>query len=494
MNNYALTVKRVVLAGLCFAPSLGFAIDSGSTGADGAFNPTVNTVLAVPASGVFNFTTVNIPAGVVVTFTPNTANKPVTILASGNVTISGYLGVNGYNATPAGASGGGALGDDGIPGIGGPGGYSGGRGGQPGNRRGGSGLGPGAGDGGGGHATEVTYIWGGHGAGYAAKGGLNRGYPSGYNESYNNADGAGVIYGTSLLLPLVGGSGGGGGYGGTAFNGSGGGGGGGAILIASSGTVTVNTTGTIAANGGGGGESSGSGSGAAGGGGSGGAIRIVATAIAGNGTITAVGGGAGNQPTHYYSSGGDGAVGRIRIEAETMTRTAASTPVHSFGAPGPLAIGNAPSLVISSIAGVQTPANPTGNADINLPANTVNPVTVVFNTTGVPVGNTVKLTVTPSNAKPIYVTSPALSGTTESATASVSVTLPAGPSVLSATMTYTLIASLGMDMSNYAMGERVEKVRLSAVVGGKSSATLITVSGKEYAAPGAAMAMLGLNG
>ena len=57
--------------------------NSGSTGADGAFNPAANTTLTLPATGVFNFTTVNIPNGVTVKFTKNVANTPVTILASG---------------------------------------------------------------------------------------------------------------------------------------------------------------------------------------------------------------------------------------------------------------------------------------------------------------------------------------------------------------------------------------------------------------------------
>src|SRR3972149_6220902 len=68
---------------------------SGSTGADGAFNPTTNTTLALPPNGVFNFTTINIPAGVTVTFTRNTTNTPVSLLASGNVIIAGTIDVSG---------------------------------------------------------------------------------------------------------------------------------------------------------------------------------------------------------------------------------------------------------------------------------------------------------------------------------------------------------------------------------------------------------------
>ena len=62
--------------------------NSGSTGADGPFSPTATTTLTLPPSGVFNFTTVNIPSSVTVRFTKNAANTPVTILASGDVTIA----------------------------------------------------------------------------------------------------------------------------------------------------------------------------------------------------------------------------------------------------------------------------------------------------------------------------------------------------------------------------------------------------------------------
>jgi hypothetical protein len=127
------------------------AFDSGSTGADGALNPTVNTEIVLPPSGILNYTTVNIPAGVTVTFKKNAANTPVHILASGNVTIAGYVDIRGQDAKSTGTYGDGVLGDDGIPGTGGPGGFDGGRGGKEDGQqraaivRGGAGLGPGGG-------------------------------------------------------------------------------------------------------------------------------------------------------------------------------------------------------------------------------------------------------------------------------------------------------------------------------------------------------------
>ena len=59
---------------------------------------------------------------------------------------------------------------------------------------------------------------------------------------------------------------------------------------------------------------------------------------------------------------------------------------------------------------------------------TPNPVTVVFQTTGVPVGNTVQLTVTPAFGLKTTAITPALTGDTSLATASVNVSLPTGPS------------------------------------------------------------------
>src|SRR6202795_646291 len=76
---------------------------SGSTGADGAYNPTVSgdfdpAALGLNAAGdnVFNFTTINIPAGVTIRLRgTKVRNLPVVWLATGNVTIAGTLNLNG---------------------------------------------------------------------------------------------------------------------------------------------------------------------------------------------------------------------------------------------------------------------------------------------------------------------------------------------------------------------------------------------------------------
>ena len=91
-------------------------VNTGSNGSDGPLNPTVNTVInmALRPNGIYQYTSVNIPANVTVTFTPNANNTPVTWLVQGNVVISGTVNVSGQN------------GNVNTPGPGGPGGGAGG--------------------------------------------------------------------------------------------------------------------------------------------------------------------------------------------------------------------------------------------------------------------------------------------------------------------------------------------------------------------------------
>ena len=119
MKHHDFKLQRIVALMLALAPGLALGFSSGSTGADGAFTPTVNTSVQVPPSGILNYTTVSIPTGVTVTYLKNTANTPVVILASGDVTIAGSLNVSGTNGLDVGAAGTGNQGDDGVPGKGG---------------------------------------------------------------------------------------------------------------------------------------------------------------------------------------------------------------------------------------------------------------------------------------------------------------------------------------------------------------------------------------
>lgn len=435
-----------VLALLLLPVTHAYAYNSGSTGADGAFNPVVDTEVVLPPDGIFNYTTINIPAGVTITFKKNQVNTPVTWLTTGDVTIDGKVILSGTNSADIGAAGDGAIGDDGLPGLAGPGGFNGGVGGGSNSQLGSAGFGPGRGLPaiGTGTYTTTTFGCGGAGGGYSISGD-NSNSRTGTDSRWCRQDVAGAsggdAYGNLDVLPLIGGSGGGGASGGFTTSGSGGGGGGGAILIASSATLTVN--GELRADGGNSGGVNSSSGGGSGGAGAGGAIRIIATTVAGNGVVSASAGTAGtvvipgyNWP--IYSKGGDGSDGRIRLEADNFLRTTGTTPSYSLAAPGDLFVPGLPGVRITEVAAVTAPAIPTGDADIVLPITTSNPVTVNIASNGVPVGNTVKVTVIPATGNPISVISSALTGSQANATATATIDLPEGPSTLQAEVSYSV--------------------------------------------------------
>jgi len=391
-----------IVFGACAATAQTF--NSGSTGADGAFAPTTSVQLPIPADGVFNFTTINIPAGVTVSFAtrPGVHQAPISLLATGNVVVTGRIDVSGGNG------GGGGSGTQlfGNGGVAGPGGYDGGAGsnGLQGGS-GGAGLGPG-----GGLPGSATAF-------------------PGHAGHLNPAAGVsgGRAYGDPRLVPLVGGSGGGGGA--SQFFGStggGGGGGGGALLIASSATITL--SGSITAAGGGGGGSLGGGP--AGGAGSGGAVRLVASTLVGNASID-VNGGPGASP------------GRIRVEAFANSATV------NGGAIGGVTVGTPDVLMLSvvglrigAIGGVRAPLLPGGSygaPDVILPAGTTSPVTVALEASQIPLGTTITVTATPLSGAPVLAISTPLVGTPAAATATATLAIPtAQPSVISATASFTL--------------------------------------------------------
>lgn len=467
-------LAAAIVLGLSCAPAVAF--ESGSTGANGAFNPTVNTQVPLPANGVLNYTTLNIPAGVTVTFAKNTTNTPVVILVGGDAVIAGAISVNGTAGAATGAAGNGNIGDDGTPGQGGPGGFGGGQGGRvdsiAANRVSQGGTGPGG-------AGPSRFLnsspCGGSGGSFGTIGDHG-----GSHHSFCLDPGAttrGLVYGVQNLQPLTGGSGGGGGAGGTTLRGAGGGGGAGGLLIAASGTLTM--SGFLHANGGAGGAIGGAGVGGSGGSGSGGGIRLVATTLAGNGAISAQG---GAPVASGIEQGGYGGVGRIRLEAENFTRIATSTPAHTFGPPGPVFVAGMPTLRIASVGGTAAPAEPTGNADITLPEGTTNPVAVDVATSGVPVGNTVTIVVTPAYGPTTSHVSNALSGTPQNATANASVTLPSGPSTLMATVSYSVPAAVAKQSPYRELsGEEdlIERVALEARPDGSMRRVGTTRTGRE---------------
>lgn len=483
------------------------AVNSGSTGANGALTPTASQTVTLPADGVLHYTRVEIPAGVTITFTKNKLNTPVYMLVQGDVIINGTIDIRGGDAKHSGTYMDGVLSDDGQPGLGGPGGFDGGRGGREdaGYRaevvNGGAGQGPGGGAGGVVGDAVCTPST----SAYSYTPGMGVGGGHAFPAYRVNTQWCGVTtnvgsqfmgkaYGSNLLQPLIGGSGGGGGRGGLRFAGAGGGGGGGALLIAANGTITLASGGAIDATGGDGGGVSGENSGYWGAGGAGGAIRLVASRIIGAGLLNANGGCVNYSNNRRYgcsysgewsgSSPGanGGSPGRIRLEADTYSYT--GTPQGSFthDAPGPIFLSNAPSLRIVSVAGIDVPAEPTGAADVNLPSAPSGPVTVVFKTYNVPTGNTVILRLAPDSGSVVEVVSPAISGSTAEGTTAVAVKFPPGASTLMAMATYTVDAPLAAApaLSQYANNEKVEQIELTVASEGEPQAKLITASGKRF--------------
>ena len=452
-----------IILSIVLTPVPGFAqlntFSSGSTGVDGAFSPAASQTIQAPESGVFNFTTINIPTGVTITYTRNSKNTPVTLLASGDITIAGTISV----------AGGGGL-TNGGGGRGAPGGYDGGAAGFGFDTFVGA-TGDGPGGGGGGSSTNGTSLSGGGGGGYASAGG------NGGAQAGATAGAGGLKYGSSTLLPPIGGSGGGGG-GAAANNHAGaGGGGGGAILIASS--TTINFTGTINAPGGTG-VVAGVG-GASGGGGSGGAIRLIANTISGAGTLNVSGGNGGGQST--FPGGGNGAAGFVRTEAFNFSSFTPNVPTNSatFALPNPVTIPNGPALRIASVAGVSAPALPLGSLagapDIVVPSATANPVTVAIEASNIPIGTIVQVSLIPVSGARLSAQTGPLSGSQAASTASASLSLPSGISVLT--------ASAVVDVSSQAMfidGQRCNLIEIAATYGGASEFTYITISGRRIKA------------
>ncbi len=430
--------KHMIFLGVALylgGSSFAWAFDTGSTGALGAFSPTVNTTVTLPTDGVLNYTTITIPAGVTVTFLKNAANTPVTMLATGDVTISGTITVNGTSATAGGPTG--PVINPG--GAGGPGGFAGGQGGSRGLATAANGSGgQGPGGGGGGTLPAVTSVNGSYGP----------------NSAFVS------------LIPFFGGSGGGGGAGTQTNSGSSGGGGGGAILIASNTTITVG--GTITANGGAG-IADPPGTQActpyAAGSGSGGAIRVVAPTIAGTGSLTAT----GNWPLGSCTQYPMGSGGRLRLEATTNSFTGTATPppstsstlgpVSSAGSP-PLT--NLPTVSVTNISGITVPSSPTGSLsvpDVTIAAGTVNPVNVTISASNIPVGTVFTIEVLPQFGPALYFPTSASTGTVASSTATATVSFPQGQiSLISAFTSMTLVAALTPTID----GDPIERIVMAS--------------------------------
>jgi hypothetical protein len=358
------------------------SFNSTSTGSDGALNlTTAGTILFDPTTftpplnpsgnNIYNFTTINIAAGVTVRLSGRNLTGPIYWLATGAVTIAGTLDLTGE-------AGGNSSNSEETrsPAYPGAGGYTGGQGGRNGTPA----IAPSPGNGPGGGAAAPA---GGNGA-------------------------VGTFAGTNVfLVPLVGGSGGGGGV---AYDvntvGGGGGAGGGAVLIASSTSISIN--GKIQTQGGTGGACPYPYFTSCGGAGSGGAIRLVSPAVSGIGSLNAA---------------------EIRIETASYPNSLTLTSPFTVSSTPNLFLPSTPpaTLKVVSVGGVSLPAVQTGSftvPDANINSSAAIPV--VIQATNIPPGTVPALQFFSDVGTDFSVTVPALAGTLAQSTATVQVTFPAG--------------------------------------------------------------------
>src|SRR5262249_38825328 len=184
-------------------------------------------------------------------------------------------------------------------------------------------------------------------------------------------------------------------------------------------------------------------------------------------------------------AGGNGAGGGVRIEAFNYV----SFNPHVNGAllnvlssnQNPVGLPNTPQLQISSVGGVAAPANPGGsfyNPDILLPNNQSNPVSVVLAASNIPLDTSVQVTMLPQIGAATVVQSSALSGTIASSTATASLSLPSGTSLITATAIIDLTQLSARAKPLIIDGERVDRVEVATVFGRGSEVTYVTHSGK----------------
>ena len=406
-------------------------VNSGSNGSDGAFNPTQNVVInmADHPDGIYQYTSVNIPAGVTVSFIPNAGNKPVVWLVQSGCLINGSVDISGLPSNGA------------IGGSGGPGGWSGGSGGSNPS----SGQGPGGG--------IPGYIFGGSGF-------------------FN--------YGNSFLLPLLGGSGGGGNipYYGVTFGGDGGGG---AILIAAS--HFINIGGAILAKAGGN-SSPKNGQQICGGSGSGGGVRLVTLNFTGTGNISAEGGnggGAGRVRIDAFQNTFGGTIGGNFSQGFQPIIIPASGQSVQLGisSVGGVAVPASPSGVLSM-------------PDVIIPAQQANPIPVVVRCTNIPLNTEISVVVHPASGPDVQAVGINNVGTNAASTATVSLNMPRGGGIIYAKAVTGIAGAVstnnGADAKTRSLaetgwtadGERFVAMEIKASLGGNQSTTYLTASGKRY--------------
>jgi hypothetical protein len=210
-------------------------------------------------------------------------------------------------------------------------------------------------------------------------------------------------------------------------------------------------------------------------------VRIIANAISGNLRADVSGG-------HGSNYGGSGSGGYVRIEAFDLNSLTINvnqnmSPRITTATPGVVMPANLPSIKIVSVAGIAPPNQPNGSLqggpDIILPANQSNPVNVALSAANIPLGTTLQVTLTPENGARVATQSTALTGTLAASTATASISLPDGISVIQAAGTID-VAATGQSLT--VNGEKVKLIEISAVYGGDSVVTYVTESNRRIKA------------
>lgn len=409
--------KHQLFALSLFVPMLPLAaqLNVPSDGSDGVFSPTVDIevdlsqaitgVWSDDNSGanvgrgiydpnqwavVFEYSSVNIPAGVTVTFKNHPSNPPVFWLVSGDVVIDGTVDLRGESEFETGLE---AL----VNNLGGPGGF---RGGADGPEGAGRGLGIGGAGSNGGNGQAV--------------------FRNGTFEYSNPA-----------ILPLIGGSGG---FGDDLIAGSGGGG---AILVATNSLISID--GLITCQGGDTVRRRFSSFPVSMG--AGGAIKLIAPSVTGGGSLDCRGGfsdksGPEDEDVDLIS----GSEGRIRIETEVFSGITSFPETVAVSPANPPLIfppSNAPTVTITSVDSVAAPADPTAplqsTADIAIQDN--DSVTITLQTTNFPLEGVVQVRVANRFGSAFFLTATNTGGTINSATWEVQHTFDDGFTALQARAT-----------------------------------------------------------
>ncbi len=234
----------------------------------------------------------------------------------------------------------------------------------------------------------------------------------------------------------------------------------------------------------------------------GGAIRLVATALSGGGTLNTSGGSAlygqyNNYPYgtgYYFDSAGSG---RIRLDGLSITFNGPTTGMKTSGfqpiiLPPP---NQAVALSIQSVAGAAVAASPAGSLitpDVVVPGNQQNPIAIVVQCVNIPLNTEIIVDLKPANGSTVRAVGLNNTGTQASSTATVSLNMPRGGGTIQAKAVSGIAGSLygavGKPTSSKSLaatgwtasGERFAAVEVTATLGGSQQIAYLTESGKRY--------------